>query len=71
MNNYSSTSDSLSERELKLLKGADFKPITRREMYIRALYNQAQDIPKPITKEDKCFCIAIANIRGAENGNEF
>lgn len=53
----------LTDRELELLSGKDFQPITRREMYIRALYQKEQKVPTPMTREEQCFCIAIANIR--------
>ena len=55
--------NSLTEKEMKMLQGENLKPITRREMYIRALYNPKQEVPKPITKEDRSFCIAIAKLR--------
>lgn len=68
--NKISTSSELSERELKLLRGEDFKPITRREKYIRALYDSKQKVPEPITREDRSFCIAIANLRKEVEENE-
>ena len=70
MNNIISGDFGLSSRELRLLKGESIKPVTRREMYIRALYDSEQTVPKPITREDRCFCIAIANLRKGEIGNE-
>jgi hypothetical protein len=60
----------MSDRELSLLKGEDLKPLTRREMYIRALYNKAQKVPTPKTREEIAFSIAIANLRRGENENE-
>lgn len=63
MGNKYMTFNILTDKELEMLKGKDIKAVTKREKYIRALYNESQEIPKPITKEDQCFCIAIAHLR--------
>lgn len=39
-------------REEKLLDGQDLEPITRKEMFIKRIYDKTQYIPEPITREE-------------------
>ena len=39
-------------REEALLDGADLEPITRKEQFIKRIYDKTQEIPEPITREE-------------------
>ena len=39
-------------REEKLLDGEDLTPITRKEQFIKRIYDKTQEIPEPITREE-------------------
>lgn len=39
-------------REEKLLDGQDLEPITRKEVFIKRIYDKTQYIPEPITREE-------------------
>ena len=39
-------------REEALLDGADLEPITRKEQFIKHIYDATQEIPEPITREE-------------------
>ena len=39
-------------REEKLLDGQELEPITRKEMFIKRIYDKTQYIPEPITREE-------------------
>lgn len=61
----------MTEREIQLLKGVDVKPITRKEMYYRAVYHPEQMTPEPITEEERALkkLIDYVNeLRGGDNG---
>lgn len=55
-------------REIDLLMGKDIKPITRREMYYRAIYHADQEIPEPITREEIALKYAVDYVRELEKG---
>lgn len=40
-------------REEALLDGQDLTPITRQEMFIKHIYDASQEIPEPITREER------------------
>lgn len=39
-------------REEALLDGADLEPITRKEQFIKRIYDKTQEVPTPITREE-------------------
>ena len=39
-------------REETLLDGGDLTPITRKEMFIKRIYDKTQSVPEPITREE-------------------
>ena len=39
-------------REESLLDGQDLTPITRKEQFIKRIYDKTQEIPEPITREE-------------------
>jgi len=39
-------------REEALLDGADLEPITRKEQFIKRIYDKTQEVPEPITREE-------------------
>lgn len=45
-------------REERLLDGQDLEPITRKEMFIKRIYDKTQYIPEPITREEHFLKIA-------------
>lgn len=63
-------------REEALLDGADLEPITRKEQFIKRIYDKTQEIPDPITREE-CFLkkagegtspVTIEQLNATENG---
>lgn len=50
-------------REEKLYSGEDLEPITRKEQYIRHLYDETQIVPeKPITREEEFLLVAAEEL---------
>ncbi|MGJ1042708.1 hypothetical protein ACR77V_12790, partial [Staphylococcus epidermidis] len=39
-------------REESLLDGEDLEPITRKEQFIKCIYDKTQEVPTPITREE-------------------
>lgn len=63
-------------REESLLDGQDLTPITRKEQFIKRIYDKTQEIPEPITREEyflkkageSTSPVAIEQLNVTENG---
>ena len=63
-------------REEALLDGADLEPITRKEQFIKRIYDKTQEVPEPITREEWFLKkagegtspVAIEQLNATENG---
>ena len=67
---YMQSVNKFSERERIAFKGGNIKPITRREMFIVALYNDTQSVPKPITEDEKALMKLVEYVRGLKTKGE-
>lgn len=52
-----------TERERKIIKGEPLRALTRREMYLRAVYDKGQEMPKPITEEEIALKYLVEYVR--------
>jgi hypothetical protein len=64
-------------REETLLDGGDLTPITRKEMFIKRIYDKTQSVPEPITREEMFLKkagegsggdVTIEQLNATENG---
>ena len=63
-------------REEALLDGQDLEPITRKEQFIKRIYDKTQEVPTPITREERFLSkageggggVTVEQLNATENG---
>lgn len=60
----------ITERELALCDGEDIRPITRREMYIKAIFHPEQQTPAPVTREEICLQKIVDYVNTLKEGEK-